>query len=86
MGDRASDLADDRFPVGTRVDVWWPGDRAWFQATVRETRTAVHTVKKRKVICREIRCYYDLDAHAQWHSVHNNKIRHAATAQGVPIW
>lgn len=78
----------DRYPAGSRVDVWWPGERQWFTAKVTETRTEVHTVKRTKVLCREIFCVYELDDHEQWHSLHNNKVRlcsstHENDAEGV---
>ena len=27
----------DRYPTGSRVDVWWPGDEEWYTATVLKT-------------------------------------------------
>ena len=73
------DLAHDRYPTGSRVDIYWPGERQWFTAQVTDTRTEVHTVKREKVLCREIYCVYELDDHEQWHSLHNNKVREAKT-------
>lgn len=66
---------DDPFPAGSRIDVWWPGESRWFTATVLTTRTAWHSVRRVKTLCRELYCDYDLDGHMQWHSIHNNKIR-----------
>ena len=65
----------DKFPAGTRVQVWWSGDRQWFTATVSVSRTVKHKVKGLKIPCREIYCVYELDDLEQWHSIHNNKIR-----------
>ena len=44
----------DIFPAASRVDVWWPGDRAWYEADVVETRTEPHKIKGTRVLAREI--------------------------------
>ena len=44
----------DRYPTGSRVDVWWPGDEEWYTATVLKTRTEPHTIDGTKARCREI--------------------------------
>ena len=59
----------DRYPTGSRVDVWWPGDKEWYTASVLKTRTVPHTIDGTKALCREIFCYYDLDGHMQWHAL-----------------
>ena len=65
----------DRFPTASRrVDVWWPGDNEWYAATVLKTRTMLHNIDGTKTLCHEIFCDYDLDAHMQWHSLHNNRL------------
>ena len=63
------------FPTGSFVEVWWPGDRQWYAAKVKDTRIELHKVKGAKVPCHEVYCVYELDDHEQWHSLHNNKIR-----------
>ena len=41
-------MADtDRYPTGSRVDVWWPGDEEWYTASVLKTRTEPHTIDGR---------------------------------------
>ena len=40
----------DILPAGSRVDVWWPGDRAWYEADVIETRTEPHKIKGLRVL------------------------------------
>ena len=65
----------DLFPAGSRVDVWWPGDRAWYEADVIETRTEPHKIKGSRVLAREIFCRYLLDGVEKWHSLHNNRVR-----------
>ena len=65
----------DRYPMGYRVDVWWPGDKEWYSATVLKTRVESHTIAGMKTTCRAIFCDYDLDGHMQWHSLHNNDVR-----------
>ena len=65
----------DIFPAGSRVDVWWPGDRAWYEADVIETRTEPHKIKGSRVLAREIFCRYLLDGVEKWHSLHNNRVR-----------
>ena len=65
----------DIFPAGSRVDVWWPGDRAWYEADVIETRTEPHKIKGSRVLAREIFCRYLLDGVQKWHSLHNNRVR-----------
>ena len=74
-----SDVTDP-FPVGERVEVWWPGDGRWYIASVLKTRTASHRIHRVQRLCREIYCDYDLDANMQWHSLHNNRIRVANNA------
>ena len=66
---------DDPFPIGSRAEVWWSGESRWFIATVLTTRAVWHSIKRVRTLCREIFCYYPLDDHMQWHSLHNNKIR-----------
>ncbi|MDC0525364.1 hypothetical protein OAO87_00100 [bacterium] len=66
---------DDPFPTGSRVEVWWNGDKAFYRATVLKTRTNVHKIQGIQTLCREIYCDYDLDGHMQWHSLHNNRVR-----------
>ena len=68
----------DPFAVGTRVQVWWPGDSSYYIATVLKTRVAWHSIKRLKTLCREIFCEYDLDGLMQWHSLHNNKVHSAS--------
>ena len=70
---------DDPFPRGSRVEVWWKGDKAFYRATVLTTRTSWHKIQGVQTLCREIYCDYDLDAHMQWHSLHNNYIRTSLT-------
>ena len=65
----------DPFPTGARVEVWWPGDKCYYTATVLTSRTASHSIKRVKTLCREIYCDYILDSHTQWHSLHNNIVR-----------
>ena len=65
----------DRYPTGSRVDVWWPGDEEWYTASVLKTRTESHTIEGTKALCREIFCDYDLDGHMQWHSLHDDDVR-----------
>eukprot|EP00966_Prymnesium_polylepis_P267076 6170135-Prymnesium_polylepis.1 len=69
-----SDIADP-FPTGTRVDVWWPGDKRWYRASVLKTRTAWHSILRTKTLCREIFCDYELDGVLKFHSLHNTKVR-----------
>jgi hypothetical protein len=73
------DLAYDRYPTGSRVKVYWPGEKQWYIAAVTSTRTEIHRVRKAQVKCREIYCVYELDGHEQWHSLHNNKVQAADT-------
>ena len=73
------DLAYDRYPTGSRVKVYWPGEKQWYIAAVTSTRTEIHKVRKVQVKCREIYCVYELDGHEQWHSLHNNKVQAAVT-------
>ena len=68
------------FPIGSRVEVWWAGDRRWYVAQVTDTRIELHKIKGAKVPCHEVYCHYELDYHEQWHSLHNNKLRMARTA------
>ena len=65
------------FPTGSRIEIWWPGDKIWYTARVTGTRIELHKVRRRgaKVPCHEVYCVYELDNHEQWHSLHNNKIR-----------
>lgn len=72
----------DPFPIGTRMQVWWPGDSSYYIATVLKTRVALHIIKRLKTLCREIFCEYELDGLMQWHSLHNNNVR---SASGVCI-
>ena len=63
------------YPTGSRIEVYWPGDRQWFGAKVTDTRITSYKIRGKNVMCHEVFCYYELDAHQQWHSLHNNKIR-----------
>jgi hypothetical protein len=42
----------DRYPTGSRVDVWWAGDKEWYTASVLKTRTEPHTIDGTKALCR----------------------------------
>lgn len=75
--DTTNSHAYDLYPESSHVEVYWPGDKAWYAAEVTETRIKDHKLKGAKVSCREIHCVYELDAHEQWHSLHNNRIRMA---------
>ena len=44
----------DRYPTGSRVDVWWPGDEEWYTATVLKTRTEPHTIDGTKARCGDL--------------------------------
>ena len=66
---------EDPYPSGSLVDIWWPGDRQWYSATVLTTRVMEHGAKGSKTRGREIYADYILDGHMQWHSLHNNKVR-----------
>eukprot|EP00966_Prymnesium_polylepis_P236078 5459800-Prymnesium_polylepis.1 len=70
------------FPTGSRIQVWWSGDRQWYAARVTDTRIELHKIKGAQVPCHEIHCTYELDNHVQWHSLHNNKVR-AYNSSGV---
>lgn len=70
---------DDPFPAGSRVEVWWKGDKAFYRATVLTTRTNCHKIQGIQTMCREVYCDYDLDGHMQWHSLHNNYVRTSRT-------
>ena len=48
----------DRFPTGSRVEAYWPGDEEWFAAAVLKTRTMSHNIDGAQTLCREIFCYY----------------------------
>ena len=72
-------LGYDRYPTGSRVEVWWPGDKKWYLAEVTETRTQLRTIRREKVLCREIYCLYALDGLDFWHSLHNTRVRVATT-------
>ena len=76
----SDDVSIDRFPIGSRVEVYWIYEKTWYSAVVTDTRTEHHTVRHKRTLCREIRCVYELDSHEQWHSLHNNKVRPADTA------
>ena len=73
VGMNASDY--NPFPTGSRVEIWWPGDKMWYIARVTDTRIEMHKVKGAIVPGHEVYCLYELDDHEQWHSLHNNKIR-----------
>ena len=73
----------DLYPTGSRVDVYWCDDEEWYAATVLKTRTESHTVDGAKPLCREILCFYDLDGHIQWHSLHNRDVRTSTTPPPV---
>ena len=74
------------YPTGSNVDVWWPGNKAWYRARVTDTRINLHKVKGSMVPSHEVYCHYEIDDWEQWHSLHNNKIRSAtAAAQEVSI-
>ena len=68
----------DRYPTGSRVDVYWCDDE-WYAATVLKTRTVSHTIAGAKTLCREILCFYDFDGDIQWHSLHDRDVRACTT-------
>ena len=69
----------DRYPVGSRVDVYWADDEEYYAATVLKTRTVSHTITGAKTLCREILCFYDFDQDIQWHSLHDRDVRAGTT-------
>ena len=77
------DLSYDRHPAGSRVKIFWPGDKEWYIAAVTDTRIKLHKVKTAQTECREIFCVYELDGHEQWHSLHNNEVLSAGTTPGM---
>lgn len=46
------------FPNGSRVEVWWPGDRQWYVARVADTRIELHKIKGAQVPCHEVYCQF----------------------------
>jgi hypothetical protein len=69
----------DRYPTGSRVDVYWCDVEEWYAATVLKTRTVSHTIAGAKTLCREILCFYDYDGEILWHSLHNRDVRACTT-------
>ena len=67
---------EDSFPVGSVIEIYWPGDKLWYTADVLKTRVKGH---------REIYCEYRLDGHLCWHSLHNNKIRMAGDMNSIKV-
>ena len=63
------------------MEVYWLHEREWYTATVTDTQTTNHVVRKARTPCREVRVVYDADAHELWHSVHNTKIRALAAPE-----
>ena len=80
---RNDPMDTDRYPTGSRVDVWWPDDEEWYAATVLKTRTMSHTVDGAETLCHEIFFDYDLDGDTQWHSLHNHDVRVCTTPSPV---
>ena len=48
----------DRYPAGSRVDVWWPGDEKWYTAMVLKTRAMPYTIDGGQTLYRDIFCDY----------------------------
>lgn len=80
----------NRYPTGSRVDVWWSDDNEWYTATVLKTRTMSHNIDDVEISCGELFCHYDLDQHMDWLSLHNSDVRlctspfSAEDTSGVP--
>ena len=72
---------DDPFPAGTKVEVFWKDDKIWYRGEVLKTRTEWHAIRGQKTLTRELFCFYELDSHMQWHSLHNNRVRRAQTGE-----
>ena len=48
----------NRYPTGSRVDVYWCDVEEWYAATVLKTRTVSHTIAGAKTLCRKILCRF----------------------------
>ena len=64
------------YPVGTRVDVWWPSDKTWYAANIRKTRQIwkASSTPQEKVYT-EALCEFELDGVIQWETVDDQTLR-----------
>ena len=69
----------DRYPTGSRVEMYWSKEKEWYAATVLKTRSESHVVDGAKTLCREILCDYDIGDRLQWHSMHVSHVRPCST-------
>ena len=76
----SGDAPDDvEFPVGSRVDVWFPKDEEWFSASVLKS-----DFQKRKVAPRgAILCDYDTDGVIEWVLLHETEVRTSTTSPPI---
>lgn len=70
----------DRFPAGSRVDVYCASKKDWLAATVLKTRVEQHVVDGSKTPCRAIFCEYDAGDLIRWHSMHDTSVRKSSSA------
>ena len=65
----AEPATDDLHPVGSRVELYWFSDKAWYRGTVMNSRVRKGMVHGMSISRREIQVRYDADEALLWHAV-----------------
>ena len=75
IGEAASASTEDLFPVGTRVELYWYGERVWYKATVIDSAVRKGKVHGNLLARREIKVKYDADNIVMWHALSDCSVR-----------
>ena len=66
---------DDLWPVGSRVEIYWTGEREWYIGTVTKSFVRRSLLAGRRVPLREIEVRYDFDNQKLTHKLNGTMIR-----------
>ena len=81
--DASKVATDDLYPVGTRVELYWYGDQAWYQGTVIDSKVRKGVVHGVSIDRREIQVIYDADEAKLWHALCDYSVRLASDAESA---
>ena len=66
---------DDIYPIGTRLEVYWYLDKAWYKGVVVDTCVRKGKVHSKSIDRREVRVRYESDGVELWHAICDYNMR-----------
>ena len=71
----SAQATDDLYPVGTIIEIYWHGDKAWYAGVVLDSRVRKGGVHGRSIERREIKVRYAADDKVLWHAICDYNMR-----------